>query len=58
MLVEYISNDFKPGTSYRRVFLYYDDGDAVMTNGEVYEDEYPEEEEDDSEEDYDGPEDG
>jgi hypothetical protein len=57
MLIEYVANSFKPGTMYRQVFLYYDDGDVMMTNGYVYEDEYPEEE-DDADGDYDGPEDG
>jgi len=61
MLVEYIENDFKPGTTYRRVFLYYDNGDAIMTDGDIYEDDFPDEDEDeelDEDEDYEGPEDG
>ena len=58
MLIEYIENDFKPGTTYRRVFLYYDNGDAIMTDGEIYEDDFPDEDDEELEEDYEGPEDG
>ena len=46
MIIVYSTDEFKPDTEYRRVFLYEDDGDAIMT-GLMYEDEL--------EDDYDGP---
>lgn len=33
----YLNNEFKPGTTRRRVYLYDEDGDAIMTEGPVYE---------------------
>jgi hypothetical protein len=39
MKVQYSYSEFKEGTSYRRVFLYEDNGDAIMTDGSIYEDE-------------------
>lgn len=53
MKIEY-SNEVRPGTFVRRVYLYEDDGDVIMTEFPVYEDEL----EDDGDGDYDGPEDG
>ena len=50
MIIVYSTDEFKPDTQYRRVFLYEDDGDAIMT-GLLYEDEL----EDDAELEYDGP---
>jgi hypothetical protein len=61
MKIVYVYNEFKEGTTYRRVFLFEDDGDAVMTEGNIYEDEVVLEaygDEDDAEGEYDGPEDG
>jgi hypothetical protein len=60
MKVHYSHNEFKEGTNYRRVFLFEDNGDAIMTDGSVYEDEFVVEadgSEDDSNGHYDGPED-
>jgi hypothetical protein len=52
MLIEYL-DEFKEGTTIRRVFLYEDNDDAIMTCEPLYEDEF--EEEDDADGDYDGP---
>lgn len=60
MKIQYSYNEFKEGTTYRRVFLYEDNGDAIMTEGNMYEDEVVIDAEG-TEEDlfgYDGPEDG
>jgi hypothetical protein len=56
MRIEYVYNEFKAGTTYRRVYLFEDNGDVVMTDGAVYEDELIIDE-DDADGDYDGPED-
>lgn len=58
MRITYVSNEFKSGTTYRRIYLFEDDGDVIMTEGTVYEDDI----EDDAYSDvtgyeYDGPED-
>lgn len=63
MKIEYVYNEFKDGTTYRRIFLFEDDGDVVMTDGNIYEDEIVVDadgdgDEDDANGDYDGPEDG
>lgn len=55
MLIEYVENEFKPGTSFRRVILYEDDDDVIMTWEPMYEDEINVEDEDDAEGDFDGP---
>jgi hypothetical protein len=58
MKVQYSHSEFKEGTSYRRVFLFEDNGDAIMTEKNIYEDEVVVEadgSEDDSNGDYDGP---
>jgi hypothetical protein len=60
MRVQYIYNQFKEGTTYRRVLLFEDDGDVIMTDGDVYEDEIVTDadgDEDDGDGHYDGPED-
>jgi hypothetical protein len=54
MKIEYSNTEFKPGTKLRRMYFYDDDGDVIMTNEIVYE---AEEEQDDSDGHYDGPED-
>lgn len=56
MKIVYSNCEFKPGTLLRRIYFYEDDGDAIMTDGPVYE-KLPDNEKDDSEEHYDGPED-
>lgn len=38
MKIVYSNNEFKPGTVLRRIYLYEEDGDAIMTDGPVYED--------------------
>ena len=61
MKVQYSHSEFKEGTSYRRIFLFEDDGDTVMTDGRVHKNEVEVEadgSEDDSNGHYDGPEDG
>lgn len=39
MRIEISNTEFRPGTTVRRVYLYEDDGDVVMTDAPVYEDE-------------------
>jgi len=57
MLMKYIDNEFKEGTMFRRVLLYEDNDDVIMTVEPVYEDEF---EDDDGYygDEYDGPGDG
>lgn len=43
MRIEYSSSEFKEGTTYRRVYLYEDNGDVIMTDGILYEDDLQEE---------------
>jgi hypothetical protein len=61
MVIEYLYGVYKPGTTFKQIFLYEDDGDVIMTNGNIYEDELnifdDDEDEDDSECEYDGPDD-
>lgn len=45
MLIEYIEDEFKEGTTLRRVMLYEDNDDVIMTWEPMYEDEFEEEEE-------------
>lgn len=54
--MKYIDNEFKEGTNFRRVLLYEDNDDVIMTVEPVYEDEF---EDDDGYygDEYDGPED-
>lgn len=51
MRIEYSETEFMPGTTRRRIYLYEDNGDVVMTYEPLYEDD----KEDDSEYQYDGP---
>jgi hypothetical protein len=55
--MKYIDNEFKEGTMFRRVLLYEDNDDVIMTVEPVYEDEF---EDDDGYygDEYDGPGDG
>ena len=60
MVIEYLHGVYKPGTTFRQIFLYEEEnGDAIMTNGPVYEDELDifdsDDEEDDADKDLDGP---
>lgn len=52
MKIEYSTSECMEGTTRRRMYLYEDDGDVIMTTEILYE---VAEEEDDSECDYDGP---
>ena len=38
MRTEYSKTEFKCGTSIARIHLYEDDGDVIMTDGVLYED--------------------
>jgi len=50
MLIVYSNSEFKEGTDIRRIYFYDDDGDIIMTDEPVYEDEeYEEEEEEENE---------
>jgi hypothetical protein len=57
MVIEYLWGVYKPGTTFRQVFLYEEEGgDAIMTLGPVYEDELDIFDSDDEDEcEYDGP---
>lgn len=37
MKIVYSNNEFKPGTLLRRIYMYDDDGDLIMTNERLYE---------------------
>lgn len=41
MRIEYSKNEFKPGTTLRKIYLYEDDGDVIMTDEIMYEDDPP-----------------
>jgi hypothetical protein len=53
MKIEFSQTEFRPGTTVRRVYLYEDDGDVIMTDDPIYEDEL--EDDDGSEIGFDGP---
>ena len=38
MRIEVSQNEFRPGTTVHRVYLYEDDGDVIMTDIPMYED--------------------
>jgi hypothetical protein len=38
MRIEYSKTEFKSGTNVARIHLYEDDGDVIMTDGVLYED--------------------
>jgi hypothetical protein len=46
MFIIYVEDEFKPNTNLRRVLLFEDSGDAVMTDDLMYEDEIEIEEDD------------
>lgn len=54
MKIEFSKTEYLAGTKRRRIYMYEDDGDVIMTDEPVYEVE-DEDEEDDSEYQYDGP---
>ena len=58
MFIIYVEDEFKPETNIRRVLLFEDSGDAVMTDDLMYEDEIELEEDEDEEIVQDGPDDG
>ena len=41
MKIEYSTTEFKVGTTIARIYLYEDDGDVIMTDGIMYEDDPP-----------------
>lgn len=55
MLIEYIDNEFKEGTNFRRIILYEDNDDVIMTWEPMYECDVEVDDEDDADGDYDGP---
>jgi hypothetical protein len=57
MFIIYVEDEFKPETHLRRVLLFEDSGDAVMTDGLMYEDEIEIEEDEEDEIVQDGPDD-
>lgn len=38
MKIVYSSTEFKAGTILRKIYMYEDDGDVIMTDGPLYED--------------------
>jgi len=41
MRLEYSTSECKPGTTLRKVYLYEDNGDVIMTDEIMYEDDPP-----------------
>jgi hypothetical protein len=41
MRLEYSTSEYKPGTTLRKVYVYEDDGDVIMTDEIMYEDDPP-----------------